>query len=697
MDGAEVPRTGEDMALLEASYVPIQPAVEWSNVRCEADRWWRHAEALREVVQRAEPQAWDRAQAGFLRAAALDSSALAKLIRPAPELTTVVLRRSVSDGSWCSLVDATGVVVECHRRALVVAADAAAAGRPMDEDFIARLQDLIVESQRTYTVTVDGGERLEVELPRRQYKSVSNFLMRTDQGLVPFAPVSRVAEEMGRLSSELASDAFAGLHPVVQSAYIHLALIRIHPFADGNGRLARTLACMPLLREVGLPQLILADQWPAYMRALEDSDDGDPRPVVQLFLAAQVNSMDLARSLVAADRGVGGEVVAPARTTSAERTLLDLVAVHLREAIGAPGSGHRVAVSRGVSDPHAVRAVTTESDGDPQIDIEFTVEPDEVPGWLRVSSSAGDVLEVWRDDVHPVPVEVAHLRVRTWLDGLLLRGRSGLPDSAPVRGLFVLGSPRSGTTMMGNWLGSHPDVLRLGEYGGFYIAHAVAPSHLSRLPGGQHEPFLVGLRALAGEHASRAARRRGRAWFCDATPWNLQVAGAVAIALPDAVFVLMLRHFSGAVLSLRRFPWAGNAWADAARLWADINACIDQLPQDRTVVVSYDVLAAHPAETVSGLREALWSIGLDPERFDDRQFLASHAHIIGEPRPTIASTVDGHIVLHPIPSLDGERWTPEVHAAVWPVVADTHRMLLTRFGDVYEAPSRPGHVPDDEW
>jgi Sulfotransferase family/Fic/DOC family len=697
MDGAEVPRTGEEVALLEASYRPFEPALEWRGVRCDADRWGRHAEALRAAVGRADSLAWERVRAGFLQAAALDSSALAKLIRPVPELTTVVLRSAVGDGGWSSLVEATGVVVECHRRALVVAADAAAAGRPMDEDLIARLQDLIVESQRTYTVTVEGGDRRELELPRRQYKLVSNFLRRTDHRLVPFAPVSGVAEEMRRLSFELASEAFADLHPVAQSAYIHLALIRIHPFADGNGRLGRTLACMPLLREVGLPQLILADQWPTYLRALDDSNEGDPRPMVELLLAAQINSMDLARSLVGAGSSVGGGVAAPARTTSAERILLDLVAVHLREAVGAPPSDRPVAVTRAVGDADAVRVALAVLEHGPQTEIEFTVEADHVPGWLRLSSSTGDALELWRDDVHPAPVEIVHLRVRSWLDGLLVREQGGLPESAPVRGLFVLGSPRSGTTMMGNWLGSHPDVLRLAEYGGFYIAHSVAPAYLSRLPGGQHEGFLRGLRALAADHASRAARRQGRTWFCDATPWNLQAAGAVAHALSDAVFVLMLRHFSGAVLSLRRLPWSGDTWADAARLWVDMNACIDQLPADRTIVVSYDVLAAHPTETLSGLREALQSLDLDPEGFDDREFVASHAHIIGDPRPTVASLVDGEVVFHSIPSLESSSWTPEVHAAVWPVVANMHRALLAQFGDVYEAPSRPDHVPADEW
>ena len=77
------------------------------------------------------------------------------------------------------------LVVECHRRALVVATDAAEAGSPVDENLIARLQDLIVESQQTYTVTVADGNKREVELPRRQYKPVSNYLLRSNYELVP--------------------------------------------------------------------------------------------------------------------------------------------------------------------------------------------------------------------------------------------------------------------------------------------------------------------------------------------------------------------------------------------------------------------------------------------------------------------------------------------------------------------------------
>ena len=54
-----------------------------------------------------------------------------------------------------------------------------------------------------------------------------------------------------------AARAFAGLHPVVQAAYLLHALDHVQPFADGNGRVGRALAGGCLLRAAGIPYLVL--------------------------------------------------------------------------------------------------------------------------------------------------------------------------------------------------------------------------------------------------------------------------------------------------------------------------------------------------------------------------------------------------------------------------------------------------------
>ena len=113
--------------------------------------------------------------------------------------------------------------------------------------------------------------------------------------------------------------------------------------------------------------------------------------------------------------------------------------------------------------------------------------------------------------------------------------------------------------------------------------------------------------------------------------------------------------------------------------------------------MGYDDFAAYPAETLDGLREALAAVGLDPAGYDDMQLAASHAAIIGSPRPTVGTVVDGEVVLGPISSLDQEQWTPEVHKRVWPIVAEMHSALQETFAGVYSAPPRPEGVPAAEW
>jgi Fic family protein len=56
--------------------------------------------------------------------------------------------------------------------------------------------------------------------------------------------------------------------PLVRSALLHLNVIAIHPFGDGNGRTARILSAMELIRDgVRSPELISIE---AYLRRHRD-------------------------------------------------------------------------------------------------------------------------------------------------------------------------------------------------------------------------------------------------------------------------------------------------------------------------------------------------------------------------------------------------------------------------------------------
>ena len=85
----------------------------------------------------------------------------------------------------------------------------------------------------------------------------------------PTAVPSAMQEFLGNLPT------LRQLHPVEYAAMLHLNLVNIHPFIDGNGRTARLLMNLALLQSgfpiTIIPPIIRGD----YISALRDSNKGD--------------------------------------------------------------------------------------------------------------------------------------------------------------------------------------------------------------------------------------------------------------------------------------------------------------------------------------------------------------------------------------------------------------------------------------
>ncbi|MGB6061185.1 MAG: sulfotransferase, partial [Candidatus Aquilonibacter sp.] len=127
--------------------------------------------------------------------------------------------------------------------------------------------------------------------------------------------------------------------------------------------------------------------------------------------------------------------------------------------------------------------------------------------------------------------------------------------------LFILGPPRSGTTVVGNFVASHAQCYNLGEYYGFYLALRQAPQLMHRMPSTVLSEYLSHLFVGTLNFADACRDSAGAAMWCDQTPFNLQIARELVERLPDAVFLLMLRHYRGVIQSLRRSYATGYRWA----------------------------------------------------------------------------------------------------------------------------------------
>jgi hypothetical protein len=261
-----------------------------------------------------------------------------------------------------------------------------------------------------------------------------------------------------------------------------------------------------------------------------------------------------------------------------------------------------------------------------------------------------------------------------------------------IRPLLVLGTPRSGTTLIGNYVGSSPSVCNLGEYGGFFLSYHIALKEYRGVPAPYKDSYIRELQEHAKSFAYKTALESGNFFYCDSTPWNLLVARTLASELPTATFILMLRHYSGVIQSLERsyrdgFQWATGTWAERASLWCDFYENTRYLPPNRTIPVSYDGLCSNPHSTVKALEDALVKVGLEVDKLDRTQFAKSHATNREHCRPTIgAGRNTGGVTLASISSVDLKSWNRPLMQAVFPIVKSTDRLLRDLFRGTYVTP-----------
>ncbi|UQV59700.1 Fic family protein [Corynebacterium propinquum] len=255
-------------------------------------------ERMQHAKETVSPEALASALQTARRAAAVDTNAIEGIFPTDRGFTRTVAEQT---GAWQQLMDQRGAHVrpafEDTLAGFDFILDHTTGKYPLTETAIKELHAVMLNSQDEITVYVHVNGTLQAQqqkLPKGEYKKQPNNPTLHDGSTFHYAPVTDTAPEMARLIAELNSETFAALHPVVQAAYAHYAFVRIHPFADGNGRIARVLASIFLYRSPGVPLVIYHDQRADYLDALEAADGGDFKRLVR-FLAEK--SVDTAWSI----------------------------------------------------------------------------------------------------------------------------------------------------------------------------------------------------------------------------------------------------------------------------------------------------------------------------------------------------------------------------------------------------------------
>jgi hypothetical protein len=154
--------------------------------------------------------------------------------------------------------------------------------QPLTEHYIRSLHQELTAHQETTEAQTEGGQRVSIPLLRGQYKVYPNNPRRPDGSDHSYCPPVLVPDEMARLVAWCCEHERKA-PPEVLSAWLHHAFTQIHPFQDGNGRIARALSSMVFLRAGLFPLVVRNSDRADYIAALESADASDLRPLVELF------------------------------------------------------------------------------------------------------------------------------------------------------------------------------------------------------------------------------------------------------------------------------------------------------------------------------------------------------------------------------------------------------------------------------
>jgi hypothetical protein len=139
-----------------------------------------------------------------------------------------------------------------------------------------------------------------------------------------------------------------------------------------------------------------------------------------------------------------------------------------------------------------------------------------------------------------------------------------LPASTNERPIFIVGLPRSGTTLLERILGSHSAVHAAGELPALSEAIGVAVEQSSSGQARRWMEFAAALGNLDGasiarEYLARSSARRGnRARFVDKQPVNFLYCGHILRAFPDTPLLHVTRHPLASCYALFKTRFGGT-------------------------------------------------------------------------------------------------------------------------------------------
>ncbi|RYZ32037.1 MAG: Fic family protein, partial [Sphingobacteriales bacterium] len=164
--------------------------------------------------------------------------------------------------------------------------------RPLTEQFIKELnKTILVESFWKEAITPDGQtthRKIEIGV----YKAQPNSVRLKNGELHEYTSPGDTPAKMHELM-DWYHEQQGKLHPVQLAAEFHYRFVCIHPFDDGNGRVARLVMNYILYRHNYPPVIIKSNDKEQYLTALQRADTGDVTAIIEYVERQMIWSLDI--------------------------------------------------------------------------------------------------------------------------------------------------------------------------------------------------------------------------------------------------------------------------------------------------------------------------------------------------------------------------------------------------------------------
>jgi Fic family protein len=163
--------------------------------------------------------------------------------------------------------------------------------RSISKSYIHELHAALLRHQDTTTVMDQFGNLFESKLLKGCYKERPNNPKRPDGGIHQYCPPNQVEPEMEKLLALHQKHENDCVPVEIEAAWLHHRFAQIHPYQDGNGRVARSLASLAFIKGGWFPVVVTRDDRTRYIDALEVADEGDLRSLISFFADVQKRAL----------------------------------------------------------------------------------------------------------------------------------------------------------------------------------------------------------------------------------------------------------------------------------------------------------------------------------------------------------------------------------------------------------------------